>query len=211
MASGNQPVRQAPAGDAYFRNIPLNDTGMVQFFYHSPSSKLPIRDVLGEQGGGSITEPHIECGAHNYWHSYCQDRVRSFAGSDKKYLFLMTTCNSRELARHYKKRSIVGYIEKTDTGKNLQNVNGMNVQFVKGKAHLYSFDDAFPFPINIPTKNMSREETGTILYHFNKCDDILNDCIQEIIRLDKDNLTCMRVGKGKTCMFRDECRRWNKL
>jgi len=211
MACGNQPVQQTPAKDVNFQNIPLSDTGMVQFFYHSSSSKLPIRDVLNEQGCGHKTEPHIEIGAENYWHGCCQPRIQSFAGSDKKYLFLMTTCNNRDLAKHYRKRSIVGYIEKNDTGKNLQNVNGINIQFIKGKAHLYSFDDAFPFPINVRSKNMGKEETGTILYHFNKCDNILKECIQEIIRLDQDNLTCMRVSKGRTCMFRDECRRWNKL
>jgi len=31
-----------------FRLKNLKEKGMLQYFYHSPSSELPIRDVLGE-------------------------------------------------------------------------------------------------------------------------------------------------------------------
>ncbi|KKN43011.1 hypothetical protein LCGC14_0707370, partial [marine sediment metagenome] len=44
----------------------LEDKGRLQYFFHSPSSELPIRDVLDEQKKGHKTEPHIEIGAENY-------------------------------------------------------------------------------------------------------------------------------------------------
>ena len=44
-------------GDFVFRH--LEERGRLHFFYHSPSSQLPIRDVLGEQGHNKKTEPHI--------------------------------------------------------------------------------------------------------------------------------------------------------
>jgi len=51
--------------------------GMVQYFYHLPSSKLPIRDVLNEQGKGHKTEPHIEIGAENFC-AECHARAKWF-------------------------------------------------------------------------------------------------------------------------------------
>jgi hypothetical protein len=44
----------------------LEEKGRLQFFFHSPSSELPIRDILNEHGKGHKTEPHIEIGAENY-------------------------------------------------------------------------------------------------------------------------------------------------
>jgi hypothetical protein len=44
----------------------LEERGRLQFFFHSHSSELHIRDVLNEQKRGYKTEPHIEIGAENY-------------------------------------------------------------------------------------------------------------------------------------------------
>jgi hypothetical protein len=53
-------------GSRDFHLTHLDETGRLHYFYHSPSSDLPIRDVLGEQGAGRKTEPHLERNAENY-------------------------------------------------------------------------------------------------------------------------------------------------
>ena len=98
----------------------LNNTrnkGMVQYFYHSPSSKFPIRDVLNEQRKGYKTEPHIEIGAENFCVECYQNNIKKFVERKLNYLFLITTCKNKEVNRKYGKDTnqfIVGYIKKSD-------------------------------------------------------------------------------------------------
>lgn len=73
----------------------LQKKGRLQFFYHSPSSELPIRDVLNENKKGHKTEPHIEIGAENYINPCYQSYIKSFAKSDEEYLFLFTRCKDK--------------------------------------------------------------------------------------------------------------------
>ena len=186
---------------------PVLNVGRGQFFYHSPSSPLPIRDVLNEQNKGNKTEPHIEIGAENYWSSCLQsNNIRPLLENGEKYLFLMTTCRNKKLP-HYGKRYIVGYIVNEEHGKNAK---GNNVYFVKGKTYLYSFEDSYEYSIKIRTKRMDETETERILNHFNGRRNILRECIDEIKRVDKNSMTCLRVRDASTCKFAGECLRWNQ-
>jgi hypothetical protein len=110
--------------------------GMVQYFYHSPASKLPIRDVLNQHGMGNKHEPHIEAGAENLLDRCYQRNIASFAASSMEYLFLLTRCSNSHLRNHYDNQYIVGYIQKKETGKVDDRV------YVRGDTKLYSFDDA---------------------------------------------------------------------
>jgi len=114
--------------------------GRLHFFYHSPSSELPVRDVKGEQGAGQKTEPYIEKDAENYYVCCYQNNIRAFLRStEERYLFLCTTCMNEELAGQYDKRFIVGYIEK---GKCIRRTK--NRVAVQGPTKLCSFRDAYP-------------------------------------------------------------------
>jgi len=181
--------------------------GRLQFFVHCPSSKLPIRDVLNHHK----TEPHIEIGAENYINCcYQPNNILPFLkSSEEKYLFLFTTCKSKSLKNHYDKRFIVGYIVKEE----FIEYNGHFA--VRGTTRLYSFENAYPierlFPNhknikNIRLKKLSDAETKKLLEHFEGKTNILQDCIEEIKRLDKDNKTCL----GKKCPYQQECLRWNQ-
>ena len=61
----------------------LEETGRLHFFYHSPSSQLPVRDVLDEQKHGYKTEPYIEKCAENYCLECYQDNIRGFCRAVK--------------------------------------------------------------------------------------------------------------------------------
>lgn len=86
----------------------LDERGRLQFFFHSPSSSLPIRDVLNEQRSGCKTEPHIEIGAENFLNCcYQSNNIIPFLRSREKYLFLFTKCKNANLSQ-YNKKLIVG-------------------------------------------------------------------------------------------------------
>jgi hypothetical protein len=190
----------------------LHETGRLQYFYHSPSSFMPIRDVLNEQKQGHKKEPHIEVGAENYWVGcYQSNNIKPFIKNHEKYLFLMTTCRNKQLEPFYGKKYIVGYILRKSTGKR----NGL--YFIKGDTKdtkLFSFNDAIPitelgYSKWTRTKLIKEKDTKKIIDHFEKCNPILKECILEIKRLDKDNITCVRIKEGRKCDFKDECLRWN--
>ncbi len=187
----------------------LKEAGRLQYFFHSPSSELPIRDVLNEQNQAHKKEPHIEIGAENYWVAcYQPNNIVPFIRSNEKYLFLMTTCRNKKLKPFYGKKFIVGYIVKKSSGENTK-----NVYFVKGDTRLYSFKDALPisklgYSKFTRMKLVDEGDTQKILRHFNKRKNVLKKCIKEIKRLDKDNITCLRIKEGYKCPFKDECLRW---
>ncbi|MGQ4875243.1 MAG: hypothetical protein ACP6IY_14345 [Promethearchaeia archaeon] len=196
--------------DFIFHN--LKETGRIQFFYHSPSSKLPVRDVLNEQKYGHKTEPHIEIGAENYISScYQSNNIIPFLKSPEKYLFLVTNCRDKE-HKYFGKKCIVGYIRKTN------HVRASSKRFaVRGDIFIYSFDNSLPFKQldyseNVRMKKVDENDTKMILNHFKDKENILLDCIKEIMRLDKknilDNKTC-KVLRGSNCDFQNECLRWN--
>ena len=138
----------------------LDETGRLQFFFHSISSKYPIRDVLNEQNHGHKTEPHIEIGAENYINCcYQTNNIVPFINSKEKYLFLFTTCKNKELESHYGKRLIVGYIEKQG------HISCKSHVAAQGKVRMFDFNDTYPLeqitssPKNVRMKILSTDET----------------------------------------------------
>lgn len=193
----------------------ITKTGRLQYFFHSPSSEFPIRDILNEQNQGHKTEPHIEIGAENYINCcYQSNNIIPFLKCKEQHLFLFTTCKSQNLKDHYGERFIVGYIMK-------QGLIDCNEHYaVRGTTRLYSFKDAYPlrrlFPKhknikNIRIKRLSTEETEKILNHFKGKRNILRRCVEEIKRLDnmnkKKEKTCL-VLRGDKCQYQNECLRW---
>ncbi len=177
-------------------NLPkLEEKGMIQYFYHSPSSELPVRDILEKLK----TEPHIEIGAENYLAKCYPTNIRKF-GKNKTNQF------------------IVGYIVKEkafDTGGHI---------CVRGSTFIYSFDDSIPVK-DIFGKNFAQSEnkgktlslsrdvfvdnqkTERILKHFEKKTNILSKCIEEIKKLDaknpkKEDKTCLVLREEK-CSFQN--------
>lgn len=206
----------------HFQLSALEEKGRLQFFYHSPLSKLPIRDVSNEQRKGSKTEPHIENGSENFINCCYQKNIQDFLKSDEKYLFLFTRCMNPNLRNYFDKRFIIGYITKKEYFRNISINCNKNHEFhfsLLGGIHLFSFNQAIPldsiFPEtfkNVRIAKISISDTKAILRHFNKCENVLYDCIREIIRLDKKNVklnkSC-KILRGSQCEFyQNECLRW---
>ena len=199
----------------------LKEKGRLQYFYHSPSSELPIRDVLNEQKQGHKTEPHIEIGAENYWYAcYQSNNIIPFLKSDEKYLLLFTTCKNKTLTEFYGKKYIVGYIEKQTMGESpkhqkssCQKTGVKSKRFVKGNTFLFNFSDSISlnvlgFSKFTRVKKTNLAMTEKILDHFKGKENILKECVNEIKRLDSNNNTCFREKYGYPCQFEDECLRW---
>lgn len=187
----------------------LKDKGRLHFFLHSPSSKLPIRDVLNQQNKGYKTEPHIEIGAENYIKSCYQSNIIHFLRSNEKYLFLFTTCKDKH-HEYFNKKCIVGYILRKGY------INNRRLFAVRGDIFICSFDDSLPISLldlsrHIRVKCLDSGYTERILEHFKNKRNIVKQCVREIIDLDminkKRNKTC-KVLKGGRCNFKKECLRW---
>jgi hypothetical protein len=192
----------------------LKEKGMLQYFYHSPLSTLPVRDVTDCLGKGHKTEPHIEIGAENYLEDCYQNNIKRFLLSDSKYLFLLTTCRNRNLHNHYGNQYIVGYIVKEKWGAGLG--KRTDSVFVKGRTKLFEFQVATPSN-ELFGKNLDRggimhnlwldeEKTGKILARLNDHAIPLQKCVQEIERLDKKRRTCYYDDE---CMYQKECLRFH--
>lgn len=194
--------------------MPINskEKGMVQYFYHSPSSRLPIRDVLNEQGKGHKTEPHIEIGAENFCAPCYQNNIKKFVEKKLSHLFFITTCKNEEVNKKYgrgAKQFIVGYIVKSE----VLTIDGRVC--VKGPTCIYSFEDSILvkdlFGFNFDRSRLyekpfvNETQTEKILKHFNTRDNIINECIKEIKHKDKSNKTCTY---GDKCKFRKDCHRF---
>lgn len=207
----------------------LEEKGRLQFFSHSCSSKLPVRDVCNEQGKGYKTEPHIEIGAENYISCcYQPNIIKPFLKSKEKYLFLFTTCSNETLKDFVGKRFIVGYIVKQrhiyfPKTKDCENCKEKVREkcdgryAVKGETKLFSFAHAYPLDKlvkkekvrYIRCKNLSSEETKKILNHFKNGKDIRKECVEEIERLDPEKKTCKK-SHHKKCEFETICLRGRK-
>lgn len=189
-------------------------SGRLQYFFHSPSSKLPIRDVRNEQRQGFKTEPHIEIGAENYWNCcYQSNNIIPMINNNEGYLFLMTTCRNWALGNLYGLKLIVGYIKVKQHWLVKNPDRGERHYFVKGPVFLYHFKDSIPitrisYSKWTRTMLVSAEDTETILAHFKNKKNILKDCVREIRRLDQDNLTCLRKLQNANCAFSKDCLRW---
>jgi hypothetical protein len=189
-----------------FNLTKLKEYGMLQYFYHSPSSELPIRDVRGENKKGKKTEPHIEIGAENYLEDCYQSNIKRLLHSDAKYLFLLTTCRNKEMNDYYGNQYIIGYIIKEEFG--FGEADRENSVFVKGTTKLFGFQDSISSKKLFGT-NLGRDgiltnlfvntaKTERTLAHFlSKREIPLVECMREINRLDR---------KKETCYFDRKCK-----
>lgn len=193
----------------------LKEKGRIQWFFHSPLSKLPIRDVTNEVGEGHKTEPHIEIGAENYLSECHQSNISRHLNSDEKYLFLVTECRNKNMEKEYGRNYFVGYIIKEE-GLLIRDEEGNEWNTVKGKTFIFPFDEALlyyeVYPAIYRLKKVDEKDTKKILNHFKRKHNILQDCIKEIMRLDEKNKdedkTCIILRGGK-CEYEKECLRWN--
>ena len=194
----------------------LKEKGRIHYFYHSPSSTLPIRDVRNEQCQGHKTEPHIEIGAENYV-GPCRPTniVAHLKHDDEKYLFLVTTCRNRNM-KECGKPYVIGYIEKSE-----KLIINSKRQAVKGRIVIFPFEESVPyydiFSHFTPVRLVDERKTREILAKFPALNEqrrnaLLQACIKEIKKLDKDNKkskkTCL-VLRGCTCEYQKKCLRWN--
>jgi len=155
----------------------LAEKGRLQYFYHSPQSLYPIRDILKHK-----TEPNIENDAENF-DSKCLQKTNiiPFLKSNEKYLFLFTTCKNTELGKNYnKKKFIIGYIIK-ERFKNRYDENGNIFYAVQGKTKIFSFEDSFELKKDMKDiynkkgennaryfhRSLDEKRTKQILEHFN--------------------------------------------
>jgi hypothetical protein len=165
----------------------LDDTGRLHYFYHSPSSDLPVRDVLNELGQDYKTEPYLEKQAENYCRRCMQPNIRGFLRSREKYLFLVTRMQKAG-AKYFGTAYVVGYIEKRKTRGHEWRPGGFYA--VLGEAKVYSFRDAYPLESMINFRHRPRKVverlTATILDHFSDGRNILNECLIELERLKGD-------------------------
>jgi hypothetical protein len=165
----------------------LDETGRLHFFYHSPSSPLPVRDVLNEQGAGCKTEPYIEKCAENYCCECNQASIRGFLKSRERYLFLFTTCRDKQ-SKHAGKVLVVGYIEKEHC-----ELRPGGFYAVIGPMRLVSFDKAYSLgesgsdnnPRQLPKKCDARK-TFHILRRLKKGRNILHWCRARAEKLRKE-------------------------
>jgi len=178
MTCGRESHRATSSLD--FNLTDLDETGRLHYFYHSPSSDLPIRDVLGEQGAGRKTEPHLERNAENYCCRCWQSNIVGFLKSSERYLFLFTTCASKE-SKHKDKRYIVGYIRKERC------IDRGGFWAVAGQTKVYSFDDAFPLRKLSHATNarhvrrvLPKKQTARVLDNFARKPNILTACLSEL-------------------------------
>jgi hypothetical protein len=166
--------------------LDLEEKGRLHFFYHSPSSKLPVRDILNEQKQGYKTEPYIEKSAENYCCECNPANIRGFLKSSEKYLFLFTTCRCQQL-KHRGKMCIVGYIE-----KRRYELRPGGFYAIIGLLKLFSFDEAYYLgkstsdnnPRQLP-KRLSGRKTQQVLDHFESRKDILDQCREEVAKLKR--------------------------
>jgi len=161
----------------------VEERGRLHFFYHSPSSCLPVRDILGEQGHYYKTEPYIEKRAENYCRKCNPGNIRAFLKSKEKYLFLFTRCRNKD-SGHRGKLYIVGYIVKQHYELR---PGGLNA--VVGETKVFSFDDSYPLSPCANARHVKKKcdhkTTARILGHLKGKHNILKPCLAEVKRLQR--------------------------
>jgi hypothetical protein len=194
MACGNRTSDTASL-DANLSD--LDEMGRLQFFYHSPRSMFPVRDILNDQHQGYKTEPHIEKGAENYCQECIQRNIRKLLEGTEKYLFLFTRCKN-ENSGHFGKLYVVGYILKHD-----YELRPGGFYAVLGETKLYSFDDAYPLASDRNPrhfrKKCDRHMTLRILDHFDRRRNIINRCLKEVKRLKRILPDKVRKRQARQC------------
>lgn len=179
----------------------LDETGRLHYFYHSPSSVLPIRDVLNELGHGYKTEPYLEKQAENYCCECMQPNIRGFLRSREKYLFLVTKCMRPDVEKHSRTHYIVGYLQKSKARGYEWRPGGFFA--VLGDMKIYSFQDAYRLESMVnfrwSRRKKDERETARILDHLGDGRSILNNCLAELERLKRNLPEGERRKQGKKC------------
>jgi len=186
----------------------LEETGRLQFFYHSPDSELPVRDVLNKHGKGNKTEPHLEKSAENYCAPCLQKNIRGFLNSSEKYLFLFTR-RSRGSDRN---RYVVGYLTKERRLRRFhRDENGREKPHdaVKGPIKLVLFSEAFLLKnltglsesaaARLRFKKLNKVQTTELLEWFKKGRDIFRECLLEVCQLKRRLNGRSDASRSHTC------------
>jgi len=175
----------------------LKKKGRLQFFFHAPSSKWPVRDVLGKDK----TEPYLEKSAENYCTTCYQPNIVGFLKRSEKYLFLFTTCLKRGLPQDGK-RFIVGYIAKKKAILR-RNKKKESWWAVQGPTKMFSFDDAYPLPWKRirGVRRLDEKETADVLQYFKDKKNILRKCLRELRELE----SVKRERKNASGSSTDRC------
>ncbi|MCJ7635137.1 hypothetical protein MUP77_22440 [Candidatus Bathyarchaeota archaeon] len=218
-ANEKNPIRSEKNGateHVLFQKGKLGKRGRIHYFYHSPFSTLPIRDVCNGQGEGWKTEPHIEIGAENYV-GPCRPTniVAHLNRDDETYLFLVTTCRNRQMQEN-NITYFVGYIEKSE-----ELITKDKRHALKGRIFLFPFEKCVPyksiFQHFAPMRLVDEKTIKTLLSRLPKPEEkdrlsFLRECVKEIRKLDKRNKkerkTCL-ILRGEDCDYKSECLRWN--
>lgn len=195
--------------------LPLDRPGQIQYFFSDKDSFLPVRDVLNTQKAGHKTEPHLENGSENYIKPCVQHQIKNALNRGAEYLFLITKNVNKQMKEFCGNQFIVGYI-KIKEAVDRTNAEGKKFTAAKGDVRMVSYEDAIPvkdiFGMNLSRVGISqhgrinREMTDQFVAHLNSKEDITDKLIDEIIKLDKDNLTCL----GKGCSNCGQCSRYEK-
>ena len=171
--------------------------GVVKYFYHSPSSVLPVPDVLGEVMNPK-TEYHPLSDSYfaENWVSECQQpTIRMVADRELDTLFWVTRCRDRESAFN-KQQLIVGYLQ-VDAVVSRPTMRGGQIirrhPALVGTPVLVHFEDAlstkevFGFVYKRPAflhRQFVPEELSTALKtHLDGVQNIATLCAREIDRL----------------------------
>jgi len=167
--------------EAEFDRSELGGKGQLKWFFHSPHSEYPVRDIVNR----GKTEPYIEQEAENYCNHCYQPNVRTFAESDsRRYLFLFTRCENEDLHEH-RERRIVGYIDKKrklDMGDHVA---------AQGDVTLVAFEDSVDLvgivdsPTYVRSEVLDEETTQRLVDYFDGQENILEDCLEEVKRLKR--------------------------
>jgi len=195
----------------------LRQRGRMQFFYHLPESKLPIRDVLNRHGQGIKTEPHIECSAENYWDRCCQTQsVAPLLDNNERYLFLVTNCQNPEFGKRYGSKLVVGYIDVQGSG--VRRLWGGYFRYVFGETKLVGFNDAvlwtgsgknaLGYSHFARSQKIDQRRTRMILERLKDKDNILEACVAEIQKFDPEGKTCLK-SHSRPCPLEDRCLRFH--
>ena len=187
----------------------LLDRGRLQFFYHSPSSKLPIRDILNEQGHGWKKEPYLEKKAENYCVRCYQVNIRKMKSNRERYLFLFTRCAYKPLKECWGNRCIVGYLrvrrfEKRWTYKRSRRKYHWAAV---GDVRLVRFQDSFPLKdlvgkasaAHIRMKCLDPAQTQMLVSFFRKQENVFGQCLRAIHELKKKLPPGKRRCESSSC------------
>ena len=173
-----------------FQPSELGSRGRAQFFFHHRGNDLPVRDVTNTQGEGDKVEPCIERKAENYCSKCIQGNISSFTeDSSERYLFLFTRVRNSELQQDGE-QFYIGYIDK----RRKLDIDGRTA--VQGSIKLVSFEDACPLslvgsPDTRNQKRLNEEQTQEVLAYLNDAENIYDECVEEVERLEK------RVGRPR--------------